>query len=121
MLEHELSSTDKSNFDLDCASKGLNPRDNLVKKAYRSCQKHKPRALRLPPSTGGHLLGVLFKQVTKVKLTLRPAVTIYNNAKNSSINLHVKDKTELQFNAFLTGKHRLLIMFLPHQRPQGQR
>jgi len=37
MLEHELSSTDGSNFDLDCTSKDHNPRANLVKKAYSSC------------------------------------------------------------------------------------
>lgn len=99
MLEHELSSTDESNFDLDCTTKDPNPRANLVKKAYSSCQKHKPRALRLPLSTGRHLLGVLFVQVAKVKLTLRPAVTVQDTAKNNSINLHVQDTTELKFNA----------------------
>ena len=86
MLEHELSSTDESKFDLGCAGKGHNPRAGLVKKAYRSCLKHKLRALRLPLSTGRHLLGVLFIQVAQVKLTLRPAVTMQNTAKNSSIN-----------------------------------
>jgi len=121
VLERKLSSTDESNFALHCASKGLNPRANLMKKSYRSCQKHKPRALRLPLSTGRRLLGVLFIQAAKVKLNLRPAVTIQNTAKNNGMNLHVQDTTELQFNAFLNGKHRLLIIFHPHQLSQGQR
>jgi hypothetical protein len=106
LLEYELSSTDESNVDLDCASTG----SNLVKKAYRSCQKYKPPALCLPLSTGRRLLGLLFVQTVKVKLTLRPAPTIQNTAKNNIIYLHTQDTTELQFNAFLTGKQRLLII-----------
>ena len=100
-----------------------------MKKAYRSCQKHTPRACRHPLSTGRHLLGVLFVSVTNGKLNLRvrPAVNIQKTAKHNITNLHVQDTTELQFNAFLTENHQLLIIniqlfgFLPHQRCQGQR
>lgn len=100
-----------------------------MKKAYRSCQKHKPRALRPPLSTGRHLLGVLFIQVTNGKLNLRvrSAVSIQKTAKHNITNLQVQDTTELQFSAFLTGNHRLLIIniqqfgFLPHRRCELQR